>query len=187
MPYHRRKEDPKPSSAACAVEGCAAPGEHKAPKSPAALYDYQWLCLDHVREFNKKWDYFRGMQPPEIEAFMQDAVHGHRPTWQREDHRRKPSAQYSEALKAGIHHFFNWDQPRPKPQERRLPAKERKALAVMELSAPCSPEELKTRYRALVKRHHPDINPGDRLNEERFKAITGAYAYLMKLYENQTS
>ncbi|MBZ0325498.1 MAG: J domain-containing protein, partial [Alphaproteobacteria bacterium] len=43
---------------------------------------------------------------------------------------------------------------------------------------PVTLEELKTRYRQLVKRYHPDANGGDRTAEERFKAVSAAYAAL---------
>lgn len=172
-------------SAPCAMPGCAAPGEYKAPKSRDQLRDYQFLCLDHIREFNKSWDYFKGMQSGEIEDFIEDAVHGHRPTWQREDHVKRKYQHYTEQLREGVSQFFRWDSAQNgKPARPRLPARERRALAALELSEPCPPEQLKAQYRLLVKRYHPDLHPGDSLNEERFKAITGAYAYLLKMYSS---
>ena len=43
---------------------------------------------------------------------------------------------------------------------------------------PVSLDDLKTRYKALAKRHHPDANGGDRAAEERLKTINLAYAAL---------
>jgi hypothetical protein len=40
-----------------------------------------WLCLDHIREFNKSWDYFAGMSPEQIEAHVRRDIVGWRPTW----------------------------------------------------------------------------------------------------------
>ena len=37
---------------------------------------------------------------------------------------------------------------------------------------------MKTRYKELAKRHHPDANGGDRAAEERLKTINIAYATL---------
>ncbi len=37
---------------------------------------------------------------------------------------------------------------------------------------------LRTAYRKLAKTHHPDLNPGDKAAEERFKAISVAYNFL---------
>src|SRR5688572_14112328 len=88
----------------CEAEGCAAEGEYKAPRSRNALHDYRYLCLEHVREHNKRWDYFAGMEADEIESFMKDAVTGHRPTWERVGS-RIPNPQ--EALYAAVNDFLD--------------------------------------------------------------------------------
>ncbi|HUI18740.1 MAG TPA: J domain-containing protein [Alphaproteobacteria bacterium] len=41
-----------------------------------------------------------------------------------------------------------------------------------------SDEAIRGAYRKLAKRHHPDLNPGKKEAEERFKAISGAYELL---------
>ena len=40
--------------------------------------------------------------------------------------------------------------------------------------------ELKTRYKKLVKLHHPDLHGGDKKAEERLKLINEAYTYLLE-------
>ena len=56
----------------CARPGCSEPGEFRAPSGRRASFDgpgeWQWLCLDHVREFNSGYNYFNGMSSDEIEA-----------------------------------------------------------------------------------------------------------------------
>ena len=49
-----------------------------------------------------------------------------------------------------------------------------RALALMGLSLPFTPETLKRRYRELAKRWHPDLNPRDPQAGEQMKAITAA-------------
>jgi DnaJ-class molecular chaperone len=39
-------------------------------------------------------------------------------------------------------------------------------------------KEIKTAYRKLARKHHPDVNPGDKNSEEQFKEIGEAYAVL---------
>ena len=54
----------------------------------------------------------------------------------------------------------------------------RKALQVMGLTAEATLEEVKAKYKALVKQHHPDANGGDRSTEDRLIEIIKAYNYL---------
>lgn len=41
-----------------------------------------------------------------------------------------------------------------------------------------SAEELKSAFRKLARKYHPDVNPGDRKSEEKFKEINEAYEVL---------
>ena len=43
-------------------------------------------------------------------------------------------------------------------------------------------EHIRTRYRELVKRYHPDANGGDRSAEEHLKVINEAYTRLRNVY-----
>lgn len=156
----------------CQAEDCTRAGAYKAPKSRAELEEYQWFCLDHIRERNKQWDYFSGMGSDEIEAFIQDSVTGHRPTWSREARLR----EHYFTLQDKLYEFMSVTKPiAPKP---RIPTKTRNALILMELDYPYTLLQLKIRYRILVKKHHPDMNKGDKESEEKFKKITTAYRYL---------
>lgn len=108
----------------------------------------------------------------EIEAFQKDAVTGHRPTWDRETRLR----EHYFTLQDKLYEFLHGT--KAAPAQPRIPGKTRKALAVLELEYPYTADSLKTRYRALVKKHHPDANKGDKKSEEAFKHITAAYRYL---------
>ena len=57
-------------------------------------------------------------------------------------------------------------------------SKEEQALAVLELTAPVTMAEIRTRYRTLVKKLHPDINGGDKSAEEQLKVVNQAYSTL---------
>src|ERR687893_32949 len=45
---------------------------------------------------------------------------------------------------------------------------------VLGVKRDAKPEEIKKAYRRLARKHHPDVNPGDKSAEERFKLITAA-------------
>jgi len=49
---------------------------------------------------------------------------------------------------------------------------------ILEINRTASVTEIKRAFRKLARRYHPDINPGDRQAEERFKRITEAYEIL---------
>ncbi|MCJ2544608.1 DnaJ domain-containing protein, partial [Thermostichus vulcanus] len=49
---------------------------------------------------------------------------------------------------------------------------------ILGVSKDATPDEIKRAYRKLARKYHPDVNPGDREAEERFKAINEAHEVL---------
>lgn len=49
---------------------------------------------------------------------------------------------------------------------------------VLEIESTATEAEIKTQYRKLAKKYHPDLNPGDEEAEARFKEISAAYEIL---------
>lgn len=167
-----------PGPRCCDRAGCDRSGEFRAPRSRTDLGSYYWFCLQHVREYNAGWDYFRGMSQPEIEAYQRGTTTWHRPTWRMGTGFAGSGARLHDPLR-----FFedqdlaadgSGGQRRP-----RLQPEHRDALAALGLGASVGLQEIKMRYKQLVKRFHPDANPGDRSAEERFKQISAAYRYLL--------
>lgn len=169
--------DPAAPGRPCDMPACGALGEYRAPKSRSNLRDYWWFCLEHVRAYNAAWDYYKGMSPGEIEAELRRDTAWGRPSWPLG--RIGSAAWEDEVLRdplhilaaGGIHHKAKQTADTP-------PADLREPLATLGLSWPLTMETLKTRYKQLAKRHHPDANGGDRAAEERLKIINLAYATL---------
>lgn len=181
MPKKKQKATPEPQEIhPCSVKGCQENGLYKAPKSKSHLHQYEWYCLDHIREYNQKWDYFSGMSREEIEDFMEDALTGHHPTWSREEKLR----WQEEKLHAAVEDFLRQAKKARKPQPHLSP-KLREALAAMDMDYPFTAPELKKRYRALVKQLHPDAHKGDRAREEKFKIVTAAHITLAEHLKTQ--
>ena len=57
-------------------------------------------------------------------------------------------------------------------------AKERDLYAILDVERTATPEEIKKAYRRLARKHHPDLNAGDKQAEERFKEISVAHDVL---------
>lgn len=176
----------QPGSGPCDHPDCDLGGEFRAPRSRTRGDGYFWFCLDHVRQYNKAWDYFAGMDREEIEQLQREVATWHRPTWPLGTNpyaRPKQAPIYDpfDILRAGqgdpgtsAGHEKNGaaNVPIVSPEHQR-------ALDTLDLDATTNLQQIKTRYKQLVKRYHPDANGSDLASEERLKHIIQAYDYLM--------
>jgi DnaJ-class molecular chaperone len=55
---------------------------------------------------------------------------------------------------------------------------ERDLYEILGVPRDASPEQIKKAYRAMARKHHPDVNPGDKTAETRFKETQQAYDIL---------
>jgi len=176
----------------CEWPGCQSRGPHRAPKGRNQAREYFHFCLNHVREYNQSYNFFSGMNAEAVARYQKDALTGHRPTWRMGangsggkskgasapdfDGAADPFSVFSELNGRG-----RW---RPGPgsearaETRKVFNAERKALQVMGLGPDATLKEVKVKYKALVKQHHPDANGGDRSTEDRLIEIIKAYNYL---------
>ena len=177
-PQNRRRAyapDPAAPGQLCDTPGCPHAGEYRAPKSRTTLREFHWFCLEHVRAFNASWDYDEGMSADEIEAATRADSSWQRPTWPLGQNGK--AARLEEAVEAELN-AFTFGKRTQKPAATGAPPELREPLQVLSLSWPVTLETVKTRYKELVKRHHPDANHGDRKAEEILKTINLAYAAL---------
>ena len=177
--FHGRVEG---AQARCAVPGCGAPGEFKAPLQPANFDGpgaWRFLCLDHVREHNAKYNYFEGMSPDEITE-AQSPLAG----WER------PSRRFSAAGSDPPPAWSDFADPldaisarfgrRAEPKTSRFNREEQRALSILGLGEDADRHAVRQRYSTLVRRFHPDRNGGDRSQEERLGRVIDAYQLLRK-------
>ena len=75
-------EKPKSSfKRKCYKDNCSKPGIYKAPKSKNEISNYIWFCEEHIKTYNKEWNYCKDMTQKEIEKHIQLDTIGWRPTW----------------------------------------------------------------------------------------------------------
>ena len=65
----------------CYKKDCLNPGIYKAPKSRNEIKNYIWFCEEHIKSYNKKWNYCKDMTQKQIEKHIQLDTIGWRPTW----------------------------------------------------------------------------------------------------------
>jgi len=158
----------------CAWNDCKDEGLYRAPRSREALKEYSWFCLDHIRQYNASWNYLAGMTDDQVENDVRHDTVWQRPTWPLGG---KGAYRFdSSRIDDGFGHFN--DAP-PGAGAGRARTPEDRALIVLDLSPPIDANIVKSRYKALVKRHHPDANGGDKSAEEKFKQISEAYRTIM--------
>ncbi len=175
----------------CQWPRCDAPATHRAPKGRLRASEYWQFCLDHVREYNASYNFFAGMSEDAVATYQKEALTGHRPTWKMGSIGGKRSAKRGRAEFRGP--GGEADDPfslfgeagarrgghaRTTPEGRKIFNAQRRALDVLGLEADAKRADIKSKFKTLVKRHHPDANGGDRGSEARLREIIQAYNYL---------
>ncbi len=174
----------------CEWPGCNAAATHRAPKGRLRENEYWRFCLGHVREYNHSYNFFAGMTDDDIARYQKDAVIGHRPTWKMGLNGGRPAMRsHSARFNPGIggaddpfglfRDYGRADGEHLRRRESRVIRNaERKALDALGLEPEATTADIKVRFKALVKRHHPDANGGDRSSEDKLREIIQAYNYL---------
>ena len=187
-------EPEKPNHPICHWKGCEKPGIHRAPKGRGKEGEYHLFCSEHIREFNASYNYFDGMSDTEIKSFQKDATYGHRPTWKggantyvsgmRESTASERVDSITASKSEGAQGFQKWrvkQGQKNQGAQRKLKTLEKKAMNKLGLPEYATKDEIKARFKSLVKLHHPDANGGDRGTEEKLRDIIQAYNYLKKV------
>jgi hypothetical protein len=180
----RRKLNDGPN---CEWAGCKEKATNRAPKGRGREKDYWNFCLSHVRQYNQNYNFFAGMKDDDVIAYQKDALTGHRPTWKMGTGKRGKAGPDFAAAGDPFNMFAELGgragrgarpDPEHKPEAPPIRNAERKALETLGLEPGVTAVEIKTRFKALVKRHHPDANGGDKSTENRLVEIIQSYNYL---------
>lgn len=164
------------STRVCEHDGCEEAGKYRAPKSRDTKDDYFWFCKDHVREYNSKWSFFDGATEAEL---ARQAESDERPTAP-----FKKTIEERAWSRLGIedaHQVLGGNATRNPGRGvvgRKLPPTERKAISILEAKDDWSKADLRKAYKSLIKVLHPDMNGGDRSQEEQLGEVVWAWDQL---------
>lgn len=178
--YFAKDRDAPRTTRVCAHPGCGEPGEYRAPKSRDRLDEYHWFCLEHVRAYNAQWNYYAGLDDEDVEEAVRADICWGRPTWRLGG---GTARAFARAARGGFRDDFKVfaDQSEDADVEHVPPAERpaiRRSLRVLDLDWPATFDDVRIRYKELVKQLHPDANGGDTHAEERLKRVNQAYSVL---------
>ena len=154
----------------CSHKNCPHEGLHPAPQTPDKPRPYRYFCLEHIREYNARWNFLGGLSEQEVERHIRDATVWERPTW---------------PLGKGPLNAKTRKKPAKDNQDALPPNEIIRALVIFELEHPTALTLVKKKHRELVKRYHPDSNDGQNSKINEFYLIQEAFKSLKKYYASK--
>jgi hypothetical protein len=161
----------------CEWENCKEIGKFKAPLERDNSKRYKWLCENHIKLFNKNWNYFEGMNQNEIENFIKSDVTWHRPTQEFGSADNFFNILWNNALNDKFN-FFYQDKSTNNLKDRNLSEKDKDAFRILGLEFNVDWPTIQKKFKTLVKKFHPDRNAGSKQFEDKLKKVTLAYSHL---------
>ena len=168
----------------CDWQNCKEIGEYKAPVERDNSKKFRMLCLNHVKEFNKNWNYFSGMNDDQIMKFLKSDMIWHKPTQSFSSSDNFFKVLWNNALKDEFNsskfkgQFSHMD-------KFKFDQNDIKAFGILGISVGLKWEKIQNKFKILVKKFHPDINLGNKKYEEKLKLITLAYTQLKNTYRKK--
>ena len=150
------------------------------------LKNYYFFCLNHVKEYNKSWDFYKGLSVDEIELSLRKDILWGRPSWPLNGNPNNILNQIKSFLdndysllekEKDLRNFF-----KNKIIDKNLTYEEQKSMNVLSLKMPINVEKIKKTYKKLVKIFHPDVNKDNKDAERIFKEVNQAYRILLKKF-----
>ncbi len=175
----------------CCHARCENVGEYPAPVYKDFVENdapppRQWFCLEHIRQFNKQWDFFEEMTFDEIDDFQTSTIRGEsvREFTKRHGNLNVEEVVFEQAsrLRDGDEAFFSGE---GQSASVSLSEEMRMAMRKLGVSMPLQKEEVKQSYYRLAKKYHPDKVGQE--GEGKLKEINRAYNTIkdhLKRYEH---
>ena len=160
----------------CEWDKCSKTGMYKAPVEKDNSRKFRLFCLEHIKIFNKNWNYFSDMNENEIEYFIKSDLTWHKPTKSFGSSENFFNILWGNALEDKLNIFKNSNHKDLK--KTNLSEKDRYALEILGLKRETKWSDIQKKFKTLVKKYHPDKNHGSKKYEDILKKVTLAYSQL---------
>ena len=168
----------------CDWNNCLEEGLYKAPVEKDNSKKYRILCLNHVKEFNKNWNYFDGMNDNKIYEFIKSDMTWHKPTQSFSSSDNFFKILWNDTLKDEMDKF-KFNNEFNHMNKFKFNHQDVKAFGILGLDIGLKWEKVQEKFKKLVKKFHPDMNSGNKKFEEKLKIITLAYTQLKNTYRKK--
>ena len=158
----------------CEWKDCNNKGIHRAPKNRENLREFRWFCLEHIREYNNKWNHFSGLSQIEIEKELKADFTWHLPTWPMNGN-----------IKYNINDELDLLKKNSNKKIKKTKVKNNKldnAIKKLNLTLDSSLHDIKRQYKILVKKYHPDANKSNVKSNNKLIEINEAYKIIIDNY-----
>ena len=166
----------------CEWENCNELGQYRAPLEKDNSKNFKWLCEEHIKLFNKNWNYFDGMSQDQIENFLKSDLTWHKSTQEFGSSNNFFNILWNNALSDEFRVFY--EKKYFKSDNRKFTEKDRDAFVIMGLELNADWPTVQKKFKTLVKKFHPDKNSGNKQYEDKLKKITLAYSHLKMIVVN---
>tara|TARA_B100001093_G_scaffold293526_1_gene280044 strand:- start:265 stop:792 length:528 start_codon:yes stop_codon:yes gene_type:complete len=168
----------------CDWKNCDEIGEYRAPIEKDNSKKFRMLCLEHVKEFNKNWNYFSDMNDNQVIDFLKSDMIWHKPTQSFSSSDNFFKILWNNTLKDEL------DGARLKSdynhmRQFKFNHKDIEAFGILGISVGLKWQKIQEKFKVLVKKFHPDMNLGNKKFEEKLKLITLAYTQLKNTYREK--
>ena len=155
----------------CYNPDCKELGIYPAPKSKENLREYLYFCINCIREFNKSWNYFEGLNEQELEIEIRKSTTWNRPSWKFGT--KNLNYDFEKA-------FRQFNEKKKLDENKNVSKKIKDAFNLLDLDLNSTPDEIKRRYKNLAKKWHPDVQQNEtNHNKNKFIDITNAYKTIL--------
>lgn len=155
----------------CYNPDCKELGIYPAPKSKENLREYLYFCINCIREFNKSWNYFEGLNEQELEIEIRKSTTWNRPSWKFGT--KNLNYDFEKA-------FRQFNEQKKLDENKNVSKKIKDAFNLLDLDLNSTPDEIKRRYKNLAKKWHPDVQQNEtNHNKNKFIDITNAYKTIL--------